>query len=211
MQKMAEVAAQKPAERIEVLKEELASMKVRALVKRAEELGVDKGELGDVEDKAEVIELILQKMAEVAAQKQSALNPRGVVSISGTMAAADAAAEKARLERVSKLPVATAVRVTVGDPSAIICAENVVDFPEDGRPQPIATRSDWINDSCMCAFFLQVTLAVLVVLLVSLSDEDKAQCSKGAQGACASIDALTRAPHSKPAAMETLSAGTRFP
>ena len=108
--------------------------------------------------------------------------------------------------------LATAVPDTVGDPSAVIWAENIVVFQEDGRPQTIATRSDWTNDRCMCAFFLQVTLAVLVVVLVSLSDEDKAQCSKGAQGACASIEALTRAPHSKPAAnMETLLAGMRFP
>jgi hypothetical protein len=45
---------------------ELQATKLQALVKRAEELGVEQDKLDDAEDKAEVIELILQKTAEIA-------------------------------------------------------------------------------------------------------------------------------------------------
>eukprot|EP01048_Picozoa_sp_COSAG05_P013759 COSAG05_NODE_1495_length_4710_cov_19.079592_4_plen_228_part_00 len=55
-------AAAAETERSTALKEELAAMKLRALQRRAEELGVDESELNDAEDKAEVIELILSAM-----------------------------------------------------------------------------------------------------------------------------------------------------
>ena len=47
------------------LKEELAGMTIRALQKRAEEIGVDEDKLDDAEEKSDIISLILTTMASV--------------------------------------------------------------------------------------------------------------------------------------------------
>ena len=60
-------AAEAEAARLAQLKEELGGMKLRALQKRAEELGVDEERLDGAEEKSEVIELILQESSRAAA------------------------------------------------------------------------------------------------------------------------------------------------
>jgi hypothetical protein len=65
-------AAEAEAARLAQLKEELEGMKLRALQKRAEELGVDEDKLDDAEEKAEVIALILETSRAEAAPKTPA-------------------------------------------------------------------------------------------------------------------------------------------
>eukprot|EP01047_Picozoa_sp_COSAG01_P094902 COSAG01_NODE_25720_length_735_cov_4.264151_1_plen_245_part_11 len=65
-------AAEAEAARLAQLKEELEGMKLRALQKRAEELGVDEDKLDDAEEKAEVIALIVEKSRAEAAPKPPA-------------------------------------------------------------------------------------------------------------------------------------------
>ena len=56
-------AAREEAERASARKDELSGMKLRALQKRAAELGIDEDTLGEAEEKSEVIALILAAMA----------------------------------------------------------------------------------------------------------------------------------------------------
>ena len=60
-------AAEAEAARLAQLKEELGGMKLRALQKRAAELGVDEERLDEAEEKSEVIELILDESSRAAA------------------------------------------------------------------------------------------------------------------------------------------------
>jgi hypothetical protein len=59
----AEVEAETKATRLAQLKDELSGMKLRALQKRAEELGINEDTLDEAEEKSEVIVLILAAMA----------------------------------------------------------------------------------------------------------------------------------------------------
>ena len=54
------------------LRAELEGMKLRALQKRAEELGVDQSQLDEAEDKAQVIDLILATLAAAAETHRTA-------------------------------------------------------------------------------------------------------------------------------------------
>jgi len=54
------------------MESELAGMKMRALQKKAEELGVDEARLDDAEDKAEVIVLIMEKVEQQRAAEEAA-------------------------------------------------------------------------------------------------------------------------------------------
>ena len=60
--RLEEQAAEVEAKRIAALKHELAGMKMRALQRRAEELGVEDEKLEEAEEKSEVIALILAAM-----------------------------------------------------------------------------------------------------------------------------------------------------
>jgi hypothetical protein len=59
----AEVEAEAETTRLAQLKDELSGMKLRALQKRAEELGINEDTLDEAEEKSEVIVLILAAMA----------------------------------------------------------------------------------------------------------------------------------------------------
>jgi uncharacterized protein YunC (DUF1805 family) len=62
----AEVEAETKATRLAQLKDELSGMKLRALQKRAEELGINEDTLDEAEEKSEVIALILAATAAAA-------------------------------------------------------------------------------------------------------------------------------------------------
>ena len=74
-----EEAAAAEAQRVAALKEQLQGMKLRALQKRAEEVGVDEDKLDDAEERADVIELILEKDAEAQTEPE----PGGTVALHG--------------------------------------------------------------------------------------------------------------------------------
>jgi NACalpha-BTF3-like transcription factor len=98
VQKLDEQAAHEEAVRLAALKDELGAMKLRALQKRAEELGVDEDKLDDAEEKSEVIALILAALAPVedgAAQAREA-------EAAAAAAAAAAEAEVARLAQLKE-------------------------------------------------------------------------------------------------------------
>ena len=66
--KLDEQAAEAEAERVEAIKAELGGMKLRALQRRAVEVGVPEEKLDDAEEKSEVIALILAALPTPAGQ-----------------------------------------------------------------------------------------------------------------------------------------------
>jgi hypothetical protein len=92
----AAAAAEAEAVRLAQLKEELAGMKMRALQKRAEELGVDEDKLDEADEKSEVIALILAAMAPVE-------DGAAAVAAEAEAASAAAAAAEAEAARLTQL------------------------------------------------------------------------------------------------------------
>jgi len=69
--------AKAAAARLEQLKEELSGMKLRALQRRASELGITDAALDDAEEKSEVIELIMAKESGESAAAPVSAGPHG--------------------------------------------------------------------------------------------------------------------------------------
>jgi hypothetical protein len=99
VQKLDEQAAHEEAVRLAALKDELGAMKLRALQKRAEELGVDEDKLDDAEEKSEVIALILAALAPV---EDGAAQAAREAEAAAAAAAAAAEAEVARLAQLKE-------------------------------------------------------------------------------------------------------------
>ena len=70
-------AAKAEAARLEQLKEELSGMKLRALQRRASELGITDAALDEAEEKSEVIELIMAKERGESAAAPVSAGPHG--------------------------------------------------------------------------------------------------------------------------------------
>ena len=75
--KLDEQAADAEAERVEAIKAELGGMKLRALQRRAVEVGVPEEKLDDAEEKSEVIELIMAKERGESAAAPVSAGPHG--------------------------------------------------------------------------------------------------------------------------------------
>ena len=73
----AKAAAEAEAARLEQLKEELSGMKLRALQRRASELGITDAALDEAEEKSEVIELIMAKERGESAAAPVSAGPHG--------------------------------------------------------------------------------------------------------------------------------------
>ena len=99
VQKHDEQPAHEEAVRLAALKDELGAMKLRALQKRAEELGVDEDKLDDAEEKSEVIALILAALAPV---EDGAAQAAREAEAAAAAAAAAAEAEVARLAQLKE-------------------------------------------------------------------------------------------------------------
>ena len=95
--KLDEQAADAEAERVEAIKAELGGMKLRALQRRAVEVGVPEEKLDDAEEKSEVIALIL---AALPTPGQAAEEDEAAKAEAEAKAAAEA--EAARLEQLQE-------------------------------------------------------------------------------------------------------------
>ena len=98
----AAAAAEAEAARLAQLREELAGMKMRALQKRAIELGVDEDTLDEADEKSEVIALILAAMAPVEDGAAAAACQAAEAEADAAAAAAAAEAEAARLTQLKE-------------------------------------------------------------------------------------------------------------